>query len=87
MKLNKDFKMNVVNGDSMLYNMSAAADMSSVCILNEPAAWLWTRIGDAEFDIALLVEWLCEEYEVDKETADADVRELIKVWEEYGIVL
>ena len=87
MKLNRDFKMNVVNGDSMLYNMKTAADMSSVCILNEPAAWLWNRIGDSEFDVPQLVAWLCEEYEVDEATAETDIRDLLKIWDEYGIVL
>jgi len=87
MRLNQDFKLNVVAGESMLVNTKGAAAMTSVCSLNEPAAWLWKRIGTEEFDVPALVEWLCEEYEVDAKTAEADIVDMLIVWKEYGMVL
>jgi len=87
MKLNHDFVLNEVAGESMLINTMSSNDMTSVCSLNEPAAWLWNKIGDSEFDVPQLVEWLCGEYDVDAATAEADIKDLLKVWSEYGMLL
>lgn len=55
--------------------------------LNESAAYLWEQasaIGD--FTAEQLADKLCEEYEVTREQALADVDKMIAQWQEIGVV-
>jgi hypothetical protein len=52
------------------------ADMNSVYTLNEPGAFLWELI-DGENNIEDMIEALIREYDIDEETATADVFEFI----------
>lgn len=88
MKLNKEFKLNVVSGEGLLVKAGGReADLTKVYSLNGPAAWLYEAIADREFEIPDLVKLLCSEYEVDEETAAKDISALLDDWKRYGIVL
>ena len=88
MKLNPAYKLNVVAGENMLINTGErTVNVSTVFSLNEPAAWLWTKIGSRDFTEKMLVDWLCEEYEVTPEVAGPDVATMVLLWKEYGMVL
>lgn len=64
-----------------------SVDLAEVIVLNETAAFVWKKASEvSEFDENQAVEWLLEEYDVDRETAAADVRGTIAQWKEYGIV-
>lgn len=53
--------------------------------LNESGAFLWKRLAEgAETDE--LVSGLLEEYDIDEETARADIREFVKLLEEKGLL-
>lgn len=87
MKVNQAFKLNEVAGEYMLVNTGErAVNLSTVFRLNEPAAWLWRKIGTESFSEEQLVNWLCEEYEVTREVAAEDVSAMVKVWKEYGML-
>ena len=87
MKINQAFKLNEVAGEYMLVNTGdRAVNLSTVFRLNEPAAWLWRKIGDESFSEEKLVDWLCGEYEVTREVAAEDVSAMVKVWKEYGML-
>ena len=62
-------------------------DMRKVFSMNEPVAWLWRKIGDSSFDERTLVELICSEYDVSEEDAEKDVKNLIRLWREYGMLL
>lgn len=62
-------------------------DMRKVFSMNEPVAWLWRKIGDSAFDERTLVELICSEYDVSEEDAEKDVKNLIRLWREYGMLL
>ena len=63
-----------------------SVDFAEVFTLNETAAFVWKKASEAGyFDEAQAVDWLLEEYEVARETAEADVRETVALWKEYGI--
>ena len=61
------------------------ADMNSVYTLNETGAFLWELI-DGKKTFSDLVESLIAEYEIDKETADADVMSFIEEMKKYLII-
>ena len=74
MKLNKDLVLREVGGEYMIVNpFSDTVDMTQVYSLNETAAWLWQQMEGKEFSVSDLVAVLREEYEVDEETATADL--------------
>ena len=54
--------------------------------LNEPAAFLWRKVGDSEFTPDTLLEMLLEEYDVTERTAREDIQDLLEVLREYGVV-
>jgi hypothetical protein len=53
---------------------------------DETATFLWSALA-RERTLAELVAVLCEEYEVDEKTAEADVRAFLALLEERGLVL
>lgn len=86
MKLNKDLVLREVGGEYMIVNpFSDTVDMTQVYSLNETAAWLWQQMEGKEFTIADMVAVLQEEYEVDEETATADLTELTQQWIATGL--
>jgi hypothetical protein len=53
---------------------------------DETATFLWAALA-RERTLAELVGELCEEYDVDDKTAEADVRDFVALLEERGLVL
>ena len=64
-----------------------AIDFGKLVSLNATAAWIWEEAGrQGDFTVASLTDALCEAYEVDADTARADVDKLLAQWLELGIV-
>ena len=61
------------------------ADMNSVFTMNETGAFIWEEI-DGKRSVGDLVKLLMEEYEVDYETAAADVSVLIDQMKDYLVI-
>ena len=81
MKLNHAFKLNEVAGEFMVIDTRGqVTNLSKVFCMNETAAWLWKKIGKQDFTEELLVEWICEEYDVTEEQAAKDVAGLVALW-------
>lgn len=88
MKLNHAFILNEVADEFMVINtQDHTASLSKIYSLNRSAAWLWKRIGEEEFSEEVLVDWLCEEYVLDREVARKDVHNLLTLWIKCGLVL
>ena len=63
------------------------SDFNKMLSMNESAAYLWEQaaaLGD--FTAEQLADKLCEEYEVTREQALADVDKMIAQWQEIGVV-
>ena len=61
------------------------ADMDSVYTLNDTGAFLWEQI-DGKRNVKNLIDALISEYDVDNETATADVLSFIKEMSKYLII-
>ena len=86
MKLNENLVLRQVGGEYMIVNpFSDTVDMTQVYSLNETAAWLWQQLEGKEFTVDDMVETLRKEYEVDEETATADLSELARQWLQAGL--
>jgi hypothetical protein len=64
-----------------------AVDFGRLMCLNDTAAWLWEKASEmGEFSVEGLAEALLEEFEVTKEQALQDVKDIVTKWEENGII-
>lgn len=87
MKLNQNYTLKVVAGENMIIDMTSDnLRMERILSVNEPTAWLWKKIGRQEFDEPLLVDWICSEYDVCRETAEKDVHNVILIFNRFGIL-
>jgi hypothetical protein len=60
-------------------------DLKSIYTLNDVAAFVWEQI-DGKKGLALLREKMCQEFDVDAERAEADLKEIFLQWESLGLV-
>ena len=88
MKLKKGFVLRQVCGENVVVGEGLdAINFGKLLSLNETAAWLWSQAQEmGDFTVEALVKRLCEEYEVDQEQATADVKAIIKQWDELHLV-
>lgn len=61
-------------------------DMSDVYCMNETAAMMWTKIGEREYSVRELAEWMEGEYDVDMDTAVRDVEAQVEEWKKFGLI-
>lgn len=87
MRLNASMKLRKLgNRYFMVDNKQRVVNFNNIYELNESAAYLWNRLGNADFTEEMLVEYLCEKYEVSKEKAASDVKALLRKWQDWGII-
>ena len=64
-----------------------AVDFGRLMCLNDTAAWLWEKASEiGDFSVEELAEALFEEFEVTKEQALQDVKDIVAKWKENGII-
>ncbi len=61
-------------------------DFSNILNLNPTAAYLWTEIGNQEFDADSITQMMTEHYDVTEEQARLDAADFIKKLKEAGVV-
>ena len=87
MKIKKGFELREVCGENIIVAYGKEnIDFNKVISLNESATFLWRAIADKEFTAETLTSLLCEEYEVDLETAKKDAQSLLDEWTKVGLV-
>ena len=88
MKQKKGLVLRNVCGENVIVGEGLEAiDFGRLLCLNETAAWLWQKASDmGDFTIDMLVDALCEEYDVTKEQALDDVTTVVAKWQEVEVV-
>ena len=88
MKRKEGFVLREVCGEKVIVGEGLGAiDFGKLVSINDTAAWIWEKAGElGDFDAETLAAALCEAYEVDMDTARADVEKLLAQWQELGIV-
>ena len=88
MKIKKGFALRQVCGENVIVGEGLdAINFGRMLCLNETAAWLWQKAQESgDFTVESLSDALCDEYEVDKAQALADVKETIDNWISQGVV-
>lgn len=86
MKLKKGFVLRDVAGEKIVSAEGLEQmDFNKLITLNPTAAYLWEEVYGCEFDEDRLTDLLTDRYDIDRETALADVRQLLKDWTEIGV--
>lgn len=88
MKRKEGFVLRTVCGEKVIVGEGLGAiDFGKLVSLNGTAAWIWEKAGElGDFTAEQIAAALCEAYEVDADTARADVDKLLSQWLELGIV-
>lgn len=87
MRLNPQLKLRRVGNMHMVVDTrTGQANMTHVYHLNDTAATVWELAAEADFTAEELAQRLCRDFEVEFETALKDVEELLKSWQEYGLL-
>lgn len=87
MKLRSDLVLRTIGSDHLIVDPSQdMVDLSTVYTLNSTAAWLWDELKEKEFDLASVVNLLCEHYEVRADQAESDAKMLLQDFEKQGLL-
>jgi hypothetical protein len=88
MKLKKGFVLRQVCGENVIIGEGlGAVDFGKLLALNETAVWLWNLAQKMDdFNEEILAAKLCEEYEVDVDTARQDVMDIIAEWRKVDVI-
>ncbi len=87
MKTKKGFRLRNICGENVLVSEGVEnIDFSRIISMNESSAYLWKKVEGKVFSEEDLVNYLIEEYEVDKSRAIKDVGTLVRKWIKAGIV-
>ncbi|MBQ7460959.1 MAG: PqqD family protein [Bacteroidaceae bacterium] len=87
MRIKKGFELRHVCGEDIIVAYGREnIDFNKVIGLNESATYLWKNIFDKDFNAETMANLLCQEYEVDAETASKDAKALLDDWINVGLV-
>lgn len=87
MKTKQGFHLRNVCGENVIVAEGIEnIDFSKIISMNTSAAYLWQKVEGQPFTADDLARHLCDEYEVDENTAKADAQTVVKQWLEAGII-
>ncbi len=70
----------------MVEILNNCANMTKVYTLNDTAAWLWSAMEKHGRDINSLARIMCNDYEIEYESARRDIDTQIQQWHEMGLI-
>ncbi len=87
MRLKDDLlHLNVGRDHFVIDTDTGALDATDLYAMNEAAAYLWEHFTGRDFTPEDMAAQLAEAYDVTPEQALADVRQLLSLWDEYGLI-
>ncbi len=88
MKVKNGFNLREVCGENIIVaEGDENIDFSNIISMNESSAYLWQEVQKLDnFTIDTLTQLLCEQYEINEETAKKDVTTLATQWAAAGII-
>lgn len=87
MRIKKGFELRKICNENIVISHGIEnIDFSKVISLNESAATIWHCVEGKEFTENDMVKALCDEYEVDEQTAQQDCVNLVASWIDAGLV-
>lgn len=88
MQINQDFTIQKVGGSYVAVAVGETSkSFHGMIRLNETGAFLWNKMAQRDCSEEELVQALLAEYEIDRETAAADVHKMIESLSAYPVFL
>lgn len=86
MKIDKEFILREIAGDYVIIPTGTTTlEFNGLITVNELGAFIWERLQE-ETTEEKLIEAIVEEYEVEEETAEADLKEFLDILKECRIL-
>jgi hypothetical protein len=86
MEIKKEMIHRQLAGENILVpGGNAVLDLNGLFVMTETGAFIWSILPQAETEDEI-VDKMLEEYDVDRETAQEDVKEFLGRLREYGII-
>lgn len=80
-------KLRKIGSQYMIVDVSGEnVNMSDVYSLNRTAALLWQQVEKGGATPDMLSDYLCENFDIDKEVAANDIERQIAEWKEFGLL-
>lgn len=87
MKIKEGFTLRTICGNHIVVGEGLAlVNFDKMLSLNESAAYLWEQVTGRDFTEDDLTNLLTDRYEVSEEKAREDVREMVTIWQENGML-
>lgn len=81
MKIKKGYRLRPLGKEYILVAEGLdVLDANTMVSMNATAAFLWEAVEGKEFNAETLVQLLLDEYDVDRDTAEKDVKALLEIW-------
>lgn len=87
MKTNSNIKLRKIGSRFMIVaDFDNETSKTHVYELNESAARLWQMMSGKDLSADELTECFCEEFDVAKDVAHADIERQLEEWKRFGLV-
>lgn len=86
MKINSEYVMREIAGDTILIPVGSTVNkFNGLVVLNELAKFIWEKIPESK-DEEELLNYILDEYEVEREVAKADLEEFLELLRKENII-
>ena len=87
MRIKEGFTLRSICGESVVIGEGLSqVNFNKILSLNESAAFLWEKVQGKDFTPEDMVTLLTDHYDVSEERARQDIDNLLKVWQEQGVI-
>lgn len=87
MKIKDGFTLRQLCGEYVVIGEGLSqVNFNKILSMNESAGYLWTEVQGKDFTLEDLVALLTDRYEVSAEQAMEDVKKMVAVWQEHGVL-
>ena len=87
MKIKEGFTLRPLCGEHIVVGEGLSqVNFNKMLSMNDSAAYLWENVQGKEFTLDDLVTLLTDRYEVSTDQAMDDVKQMIAIWQEHGIL-
>jgi hypothetical protein len=87
MKIKEGFTLRPLCGEHIVVGEGLSqVNFNKMLSMNDSAAYLWENVHGKDFTLEDLVTLLTDRYDVSAEQAMKDVKQMIAVWQEHGIL-
>lgn len=87
MKIKDGFTLRQLCGEYVVVGEGLSqVNFNKILSMNESAGYLWNNVQGKEFTLEDLVTLLTDRYDVTAEQAMEDVKKMVAVWQEHGVL-